>query len=1488
MTKSRRLSRQARPSWTLAPLEPRLMLAADVQGDVAPSNDASTSAIVAEPSQANTEAIADAIAGANLKSVASIAFIDSSVEDYAALQAAINQDTEIVLIDRDSDGLQQITEHLSQRRDVQEVHVVSHGSEAAIVLGKQVLSLETMGEHADQLRAWRAAMGENADLLLYGCETGKGVQGDQFIRAMSHLTAADVAASDDISGNAKVGDWLLEKSTGRIDANSLFAGREVAEFSHHLGIEIRAAGTTGEEQLQLEIGGEVVATFLLTGTTDGQFNTFNYDVDGVDVNSIRLNFVNDLYDPENGIDRNVRVDFITVDGTVFQTEDPSVFSTGTWLAADGVQPGFRENETLHTNGFFQFASAPTSDTETTISIFASGSTGEEQMQLLIDGQVVQTFNNIGTSPGVYTFVASGEISASQIRVAFTNDLFDPDNGIDRNLIVDAITVDGVRFESEDPSVFSTGTWLAADGVTPGNRESEFLHTNGFFQYADGPADPPVDPPADPPSDVINFTSFDSSDDLELNGNATLVDGELRLTQALPQQRGSTYFTTPIAVDSSTSFQASFAARFDGGQGSAGGEGLAFVIQNSPAGVNAQNIGNFSGGLDYNALPNSIGIELDTFRNVYEQFADEVTITVDGVLVTPVNTIASPYDLNNGDTYYVWVEYDGESELLSVFLSNENVQPQEALLTANIELDQVVGDQAYLGFAAATGTAFNNTYIESWNVAVNSANSDPDSPGSFVVASEAVGGVENTGAAVVTVTRVGGSRGAASVEYLTFDDTAIAGVDYVTASGTLEFADGETSRSIFVTLLDDDEIEGTESFSLRLTGSTGANLLTPRTATVNIIDDDSLLPTFSSFQTDDGLELNGDAQIIDGELRLTEALPQQRGSTYYDTAIDVNSSTSFQSFFAARFDGGQGSAGGEGLAFVIQNSPAGVNAQNIGNFSGGLDYNALPNSIGIELDTFRNVYEQYADEITITVNGELVNPVTTIQSPFDLNNGDTYYVWVEYNGDSDVLAVYVNDEAVRPALALLRAELELDQIVGDQAYVGFAAATGTAFNNTYIESWNVTLEAPDPDPGTFPVGDIVENDLISGLNQPLAISWSPDGRNLYIAEKGGVIKVSRDGGEVQTVIDISDRVNEFQDRGLIDFAIHPDFENNPYIYLLFTVDPPEVFDNIGDPFAGPDGRGNRAGQLIRVTADAATDFTSIVADSEVILLGANSTWENFNAFTDSTLDFSEPQAGLNPDGSFLNDFIVSDSRSHTVGSLAFGLDGSLFVSIGDGASFNRTDVRALRVQDLDSLSGKVLRIDALTGEGLSDNPFFNGDVDANRSKVYHYGLRNPWRLSVDQESGQLFIGETGLSNFEEINTGPPGTNFGWPFFEGGQGVNRVTPSYANLGATQAFLNSGEEATPAFIALAHGAGSDTVVLGAVVQDLDLGPQYDGDLFYNDLARGVVRHADLDADGNLVGIQVFTTGAQFVVDIQQGVDGSLYYVNLVEGTVGRWEIV
>ena len=943
--------------WSLNALEPRLMLAGDVQVDVA-----STAAVAAPLAEGNPSTPQLDIAEAT--EVESVIFIDAGVEDLEMLRTAAASDAEIVLIDQGSDGVEQMTHHLQQRRSVRAVHLVTHGSEGAIHFGNQTLSAENVGQYSEQLRTWRKSFGRDADILLYGCETGKGSQGDQLMQAIAHLTGADVAASDDVTGSQMTGaDWQLERSIGTIDAALAFRMDALADYSSQLGITIRAAGSTGEENMQLEVNGQVVQSYSMAGTNaaNGQFGDFNYNVDGIDVNSVRVRFTNDLFDPDNGIDRNLRVDFISVDGTVYQSEDPSVFSTGTW------QPG---------------------------------------------------------------------------------------------------------------------------GIQPGFRQSEYLHGNGYFQYAGDPPDvdpPDVDPPdVDPPggTTLVDFDSFDSAAGLQLNGDAVVIGGELRLVAAAAQQRGSTYYTTPISVDADTSFEATFAARFTGGQGSAGGEGLAFVIQNSPAGTSAQNIGNYSGGLDYNAVPNSIGIELDTFKNVYEQFADELTITVNGVLVTPVATTASPFDLNNGQTYNVWVDYDGGSDLLSVFISNDDAKPGSAALTASLRLDQIVGNQAYLGFAAATGTAFNNAYIESWNVTVDGADPPQPDPGDFVLSSSSVNVNENAGSLTINVQRVGGSDGAASVNYFTSSGTAIGDSDYDSISGTLNFLAGQTSKSLTIDVFDDGDDEGNESFTLNLAGTTGgAGLGSPQTATITIIDNDgSIVPgvvNYGSFNSSAGLQLNGNATVTGGELRLVAAAAQQRGSAYYTTPISVDAETSFQTQFEARFDGGQGSAGGEGLAFVIQNSPAGTSAQNIGNYSGGLDYNALPNSIGIELDTFKNGYEQFADEITITVNGVLVTPVATIASPFDLNNGQTYNVWVDYDGATDLLSVFLSDNNQKPGSAVLTANLQLNQIVGDQAYVGFAAATGTAFNNAYIESWSLTATGAEP-PGPNPGSILLATDSVSGI------------------------------------------------------------------------------------------------------------------------------------------------------------------------------------------------------------------------------------------------------------------------------------------------------------------------------------------------------------------------------------------------------------------------
>jgi hypothetical protein len=281
----------------------------------------------------------------------------------------------------------------------------------------------------------------------------------------------------------------------------------------------------------------------------------------------------------------------------------------------------------------------------------------------------------------------------------------------------------------------------------------------------------------------------------------------------------------------------------------------------------------------------------------------------------------------------------------------------------------------------------------------------------------------------------------------------------------------------------------------------------------------------------------------------------------------------------------------------------------------------------------------------------------------------------------------------------------------------------------LEIVPASLLYPADDPPPIVGSDLVAQTLVSGLSNPTSLEWSPDGENMYITQKNGLVRVVNNGVlESTPFIDISAMTNGTRDRGLLDIAIHPDFENTPYVYLLFTYDPPEVFNNTG--LAGPDGNGNRAGRLIRVTADASNDYKTAVAGSEVVLLGTNSTWDNFNGFVNSTSNFNEPPAGINPDGSNIRDFIASDSESHTIGSIVFGTDGNLFVSIGDGTSYNAVDPRTVRVQDIDNLSGKILRIDPITGQGVSDNPFYNGDAGANRSKVYQLGVRNPFRMAVD--------------------------------------------------------------------------------------------------------------------------------------------------------------
>lgn len=243
-------------------------------------------------------------------------------------------------------------------------------------------------------------------------------------------------------------------------------------------VDIMAAGATNQETIQLKIDDVVVQTWDNVGgnADSGEFVKLSYQADQpISADRVSVAFVNDLYSPEQGIDRNVRIKGISIDGEMKETISSRVFSTGTWTAADGVAPGFRYSDYLHSNGEFKF------DQRSLIEVKAKGDTGAEIMALQINGLEVASWQ-VNTELTSYFFETPDDVAPHQVRIQFKNDLYQPDQSIDRNLVVDKIVVNDSVIETEGAAVFSTGTWQSTDGIAPGFRQSEVLHTNGYFQF----------------------------------------------------------------------------------------------------------------------------------------------------------------------------------------------------------------------------------------------------------------------------------------------------------------------------------------------------------------------------------------------------------------------------------------------------------------------------------------------------------------------------------------------------------------------------------------------------------------------------------------------------------------------------------------------------------------------------------------------------------------------------------------------------------------------------------------------------------------------------------------------------------------------------------------------------------------------------------------------------------------------------------------------
>jgi glucose/arabinose dehydrogenase len=442
--------------------------------------------------------------------------------------------------------------------------------------------------------------------------------------------------------------------------------------------------------------------------------------------------------------------------------------------------------------------------------------------------------------------------------------------------------------------------------------------------------------------------------------------------------------------------------------------------------------------------------------------------------------------------------------------------------------------------------------------------------------------------------------------------------------------------------------------------------------------------------------------------------------------------------------------------------------------------------------------------------------------------------------------------------------------------------------------------------TLPAG-FQESVVFSGLTLPTAVRFAADGR-VFVAEKSGVIKVfdSLADSSPDVFADLNVNVHNFWDRGLLGMALAPNFPTDPYVYVLYTYD-----HVLGSTSPAP--RWGTAGVYSDPcpTPPGPTDDGCVVSGRVSRLQAAG------NVMTGAERVLVEDWCQQYP--------------SHSVGALEFGRDGSLYASGGDGASFNFVDYGqdgspvnpcgdppggagaaltpptaeggALRSQDLRtagdpvSLDGSIIRITAST---LANLPSSSPALTDNASRIISHGMRNPFRFTARPGTDELWVGDVGWNDWEEINRIPNATdtvveNFGWPCYEGN--VRQSGYDGANLNICESLYGQAGAVTAPHFAYHHSskvvAGETCPTGSSSVAGLqfefagDSYPaEYDNALFFADYSRDCIWAMLKGADGNPAPglIRTFAAAAANPVNLERGPGGDLFYVDFDGGTIRR----
>jgi glucose/arabinose dehydrogenase len=246
-----------------------------------------------------------------------------------------------------------------------------------------------------------------------------------------------------------------------------------------------------------------------------------------------------------------------------------------------------------------------------------------------------------------------------------------------------------------------------------------------------------------------------------------------------------------------------------------------------------------------------------------------------------------------------------------------------------------------------------------------------------------------------------------------------------------------------------------------------------------------------------------------------------------------------------------------------------------------------------------------------------------------------------------------------------------------------------------------------------------------FDMPVELTSPEDGTDrIFVVEQKGVIQAFQNSAGAQTstvFLDIEKQVHSGGEAGLLGMAFHPEYKTNGYFYLNYT-------------------RGDPLETIISRFKVSSSNPNIADPKSETVLLRFGQPWDNHNG-----------------------------------GKVAFGNDGFLYIGTGDGGSAGDPGNRA---QDRKELLGKILRIDvnksfATMNYGIPDDNPYKGNKEGYREEVYACGMRNPWRFSFDRVTGQLWAGDVGQNEFEEIDVIENGGNYGWHIMEANKCYRSIT-------------------------------------------------------------------------------------------------------------------